>query len=240
MTLIIVSVFIGALCIGSGFWIVNNPDAAAKRINIPGIKGYRKLDEPEQIIYLNFVKKTFIIAGLVTVLGGVISSLLKLNIMAVIFLFAPMMIMAIVISLKGMGRTMNRIAAIAYILFCLALLIGIPAMLSKSSQEPNVFFENENLRITGSYGETIPVKNIADITLLEQRPKIGMRTNGFAAGTVRKGHFKMDGIGKVKLFIMSNSGPYIRIQTVDRRTIFINFKNSEKTVDIYEKIRNPQ
>ena len=49
---------------------------------------------------------------------------------------------------------------------------------------------SEIIRIEGSYGEALTPKNIKSITLTAELPKLTIKTNGFAAGSVKKGYIK--------------------------------------------------
>lgn len=64
-----------------------------------------------------------------------------------------------------------------------------------------------------------------------------MRTNGFALGLICKGYFLIEGMRRVKLFLNSTSGPYIKLQTIKNKVVIFNFTNADKTIDIYNKIK---
>jgi hypothetical protein len=64
-----------------------------------------------------------------------------------------------------------------------------------------------------------------------------LRTNGFALGLICKGYFLIEGMRRVKLFLNSTSGPYIKLQTIKNKVVIFNFTNADKTIDIYNKIK---
>lgn len=92
------------------------------------------------------------------------------------------------------------------------------------------------LDIRGGYGERIEYASIDSIEMVEVLPIIEMRTNGFAAGSVKKGNFRLEGIGAAKLFIYENNPPFIELRAGER-LLFLNHKDKEETKQIYEQIK---
>ncbi|MDR0768560.1 MAG: hypothetical protein LBE71_01435, partial [Dysgonamonadaceae bacterium] len=180
------------------------------------IAGYSKFDEAQQKTFPNFLNKILIITGIITFVGCSIFTLLEWNIMAVIFLIMPSVIM-IFIALIREKKTESKKATKIRILFFLLFILIIPAFIIISSKEPSVLFESDNIKITGLYGESIPVKDIAEVTMLKHIPPIQLRTNGFALGTVYKGYFLIGETETVKLFLNSASAPCIKIKTVENK-----------------------
>ena len=224
--ILIISIVIGIIYIAMGFLVKKEPTM---------ISGYNRLDEIQQKTFPNRLKKSLIITGIVTMLGCVICTVFKWNTMAVSFLILPTMIMVLVVISKEKQSNNNIIVKFVFVFFLL-LTILTPFFFILSSKESSILFESENIKITGLYGERIPFNYITGVTLINNIPSIQLRTNGFALGAVRKGYFLMEGMGTVKLFLSSTSPPYIKIQTVDNRSIIINFKDADKTTDIYNKI----
>ena len=124
------------------------------------------------------------------------------------------------------------------LIFIILFSIGLPTSLIFSVQEPSITVQNESVKITGLYGETIPIRDITNIELTNIIPVIKLRTNGLDAANVLKGYFLMEGIGTAKLFLSSSSGPYIKIQTSSNRYIFINFKKQDKIEAVYNQIKD--
>src|SRR5690606_20193355 len=60
---------------------------------------------------------------------------------------------------------------------------------------------DEQFSISGSYGEDMPWDEITDLSLIEELPKIAVRTNGSSVGSKSKGNFKYENGEKVKLFV---------------------------------------
>lgn len=105
-----------------------------------------------------------------------------------------------------------------------------------SLRPARVITENETLKISGIYGTTLPLQTIDSVTLIESLPS-EWRTNGIAAGAIRKGHFNLKGIGKCLLFTQSSEGPFIRITSSGSVPVILNKKIPEQTRELYEKLK---
>jgi hypothetical protein len=69
-------------------------------------------------------------------------------------------------------------------------------------------------------------------------PEISLRTNGYALGRTLIGNFKLSDDRRAKLFIKRGFPPYLMIISKDRVPVYINFKNSQKTIDLYNNLTN--
>jgi len=105
------------------------------------------------------------------------------------------------------------------------------------NQETKLDLTDSNLKIKGIYGLTINYSEIIQIDTLNNIPKIKTRTNGYAFGKTLKGNFKLQDQTKVKLYVKKGISPYIHIKTKDIDH-YLNFTNSNRTVDVYNKIAN--
>ena len=119
-------------------------------------------------------------------------------------------------------------------LFC----IGVYARIGYSYIEASVIVENERIRITGSYGEKIPLNQLNAVFLADTLPGIGLRTNGISTGAIRKGYFTSKSLKRnVKLLLHSKTKPYIYINYANNRYVIVNFKKKEKILQVYEQIK---
>jgi len=84
------------------------------------------------------------------------------------------------------------------------------------------------LRITGMYGETIPVSDIRDVVLQDSLPTGLVRTNGAEVGSVLKGNFRASDT-RMKIFADTSSPQFIYLYTKSGNLYIINFKNSDDT-----------
>lgn len=99
-----------------------------------------------------------------------------------------------------------------------------------------VSYEQDTLCISGMYGVEIPRHEIRRVSLERTLPEITWRSNGFAAGSVRKGHFRTADGRSVMLFLESDKGPFLHVETVDNREIYLNSSDSEEMRILYRKI----
>lgn len=125
----------------------------------------------------------------------------------------------------------------AGLIILLIILIPMLSLLIYGSREPIVEVSSDRITIKGTYGVSIERDDIEEITLEGNIPKILQKTNGFDLGYILRGNFRLEGIGHSKIYIHENKSPYIVIKT-DKRYYIINYRNSEKTEELYKRIMN--
>ena len=78
---------------------------------------------------------------------------------------------------------------------------------------------------------------IKSVSLVDEMPKILLRTGGIGMGRIQKGNYSLEGDIKAKLFLASKEGPFIEI-IVDSKPshYYINYKDSKNTKATYEDI----
>lgn len=123
----------------------------------------------------------------------------------------------------------------------MAVLLAIPLIIviittASATTGNKIVVENNNLVIEGGFGIKLPKDDINDVTLLDSMPKVKNKKNGSNLGNYRKGLFTLDNNEVVNLYLESNKGPYLRIQST-KGDFYINFKNSNETKEIFEKIK---
>jgi hypothetical protein len=99
-------------------------------------------------------------------------------------------------------------------------LVAVLAMIFVSTRPLDVEVNEEALVINGMYGTTIRYDEIVEVQWLNTLPKIEMRTNGADSGPHLKGHFKLESLGAVKLFVNKKYEHFILIKTQDQVVIF--------------------
>lgn len=124
----------------------------------------------------------------------------------------------------------NYFLILSVILLALILPIGI---ILSGKREIKIKMENSGFSLQGMYGLTIKYSDIKQLDTISSFPKIRRRTNGYAFGGTLKGNFTLNDQTKVKLFITEDNPPYIYVKT-DDLNIYINFKNRDKTVDLFK------
>ena len=113
---------------------------------------------------------------------------------------------------------------------------GVSALMIFTYQDYEVTLDNDQLEITGMYGQQLPIDDLKSVELLDEMPEIEFKTNGVGVGTLAKGHFNVKGYGNSLLYIHSDSLPIILIQT-NENPIFLNNQSLSVTKDWFNKLR---
>ncbi len=82
-----------------------------------------------------------------------------------------------------------------------------------SFKESEIRIQGDQLELTGMYGVKIDRKDLTEISILDQLPRITSRTNGFNGGSYRKGNFRLHDKSSVKLFINNNTKSFLLLRT---------------------------
>ena len=103
--------------------------------------------------------------------------------------------------------------------------------------ENKITFDSESISFKGSYGETLTKAEIKSIELVSELPKITLKTNGFALGTINKGYFKTKNGEVVKLILNSDNKPVILFKKTNGKKIYYSAKDkpNEKVLDEIRK-----
>ena len=106
------------------------------------------------------------------------------------------------------------------------------------SREPTVEVTSGTLSVgVGLHGADIPFPAIQTVTLADTLPRIQRRTNGFAAGGLLRGNFRLEGWGAGRMFINRNSPPYVVVRT-PATFVVVNFEDPARTRALYEQLRS--
>jgi len=127
---------------------------------------------------------------------------------------------------------------LAWMIIAMTLLIPVILMLI-GNRDPGITLSQSGLKISGMYGLTINYSDIKQLDTLAALPRIQMRTNGYAFGKSLKGNFRLQNNENAKLFITKRVPPYILIRT-DDLNVYLNFKESKKTVDLFKTLTTAQ
>jgi hypothetical protein len=125
-------------------------------------------------------------------------------------------------------------------LFYLAILLVVALVAIPNYRETKVQIENGAFKIKGTYGVTIPFKDIEQVDTVSAIPKISLRTNGYAFGKTRIGNFRFSDGSNAKLFVKKGFGPIVVIKSKDRVPVYINFEDKQKTIDLYNRLKTKE
>ena len=129
------------------------------------------------------------------------------------------------------------------VITCVAVIILLFVMVFAGEGDPKVTFAEDKVQITGMYGQSINNEEIVSVTLddrdVSEITKGAVRTNGYGGiGNSLRGNFSSKDLGKFLLFVNKQSTPTILITTEDKKPIYINMKNSEDTIALYESLKS--
>ncbi|HHV71334.1 MAG TPA: DUF3784 domain-containing protein [Clostridia bacterium] len=183
----------------------------------------------------------FLLAGIL-VLAGILLSLNKIVLgVIVLALIFPLSIYLLIKAQKYDGNTrnpdgsMNKKAKITLgtvNIFMIITLIGVGVLFYQSSKPAQFTLSDGYLEIKGLYGEKINLEEVRKISLRDDLPKITLRTNGSALGSMLKGNFRLEEIGAAKLFIDKSKPPYIYLERKEKPLIF-NCSNEKETREFF-------
>lgn len=100
----------------------------------------------------------------------------------------------------------------------------------------DISINKTELKIEGLYGTNISYCNIKTINMQDRLPKIKLRSNGFALRNTKLGHFITQDEVHIMLFTYSDSC-FIRIITNNGETYYLNCKQSDETIGIFNEIK---
>ena len=236
-TLVMTNVFLGLVFIVMGFITLKSPwmikqwryASEEKRKNID-IKGLQEL-----------CCKSMVCGGLGLILVGITNYFVKGN-------WSLYALIMITVAMTGymMARTRRydknpqskKEMTIAATIMALSLFLVVGLFIG-GKMENKITLDENNLTIGGMYGFTIAKENIDTIymAMMNELPKVKMRTNGYNDGQVAKGNFRLDEWGACKLFIHNAKEPVIVIKSEGKYTI-LNLYDAEATKKLYDDLQN--
>ena len=140
---------------------------------------------------------------------------------------------------KGMKRTgtgspkMKRISMVVTVV----TLIGAGIIVYFSIQPTKFNVDSEQFTISGMYGDEISWEQISNIQLVNELPKIAIRSNGASFGSIQKGNFKFKNGEKAKLFV-DRSVPAFITFTWNGELYYLNKSTVEETEKLFEDMMN--
>lgn len=135
----------------------------------------------------------------------------------------------------GTMKTGTKVLLSAVIGFLVLTAVGVGVLLYLSAKPAEYSVKEDHLGISGLYGEDIEFKNINALTLEEQIPKILSKSNGSSLGSKKKGYFRLEDVGKAKLFLESDRPPFIFIDTGSGLRI-VNTGEKAQTEKLYTEL----
>lgn len=109
-------------------------------------------------------------------------------------------------------------------------------LLFRGTKQPaEVVITSDTVTVTGQYGADYPLSSIRSVRLLESIPAIGTKVNGAGLGDIKKGDYKVEGMGVCRLFLHTDTGPYLVLDLNDGHVILC-FEDAQKTQALYHQL----
>lgn len=182
----------------------------------------------------------FVIAFILLFSGGMDYLGYKLASLVSMIMIMPLTIVLIIIVQKynhNKKKKRSRTGLIAIISIVFGIFVVVSGFLIVATLNPKVELSDEKIEVSGLYKKDINITEIKNISLEETMPRVESKTNGMDVGYTLRGSFRLVGEdSNSTLFVQQDNPPFIHIRTYDRLYI-INFKESEKTSELYNKIK---
>lgn len=85
------------------------------------------------------------------------------------------------------------------------------------------------------YAYNFDIGDILEISLIDQVPS-GSKTKGEATGKYARGHFRLKGLGKTRLYIFKHNPPYIRFK-LENAYIIYNDEDPARTKQLFDSLQ---
>lgn len=123
-------------------------------------------------------------------------------------------------------------------IFTVAVVLGLLYLSVKVQTE--VTIDKENITFSAGFLEKCKYKtnDIYDVSLRETIPSVS-KVVGTSFGSLKRGVFDVEGLGRGHLYIETDRGPYLYIMLKDS-FIIISYKDPEKTRGLYKMITQYQ
>ncbi|MDR1993645.1 MAG: DUF3784 domain-containing protein [Nitrososphaerota archaeon] len=136
----------------------------------------------------------------------------------------------------------TKAVKISIIIIVAVVLIGVGGVLVYGLKEPKVNVFNDTIHIEALYGLDIEFSEVTKVSLIEKSANelgVGRRVNGVSGfGETVQGHFRSDSLGETLLFVHLNASPTIQIERNNGKDIYLSFRTSEKTQNLFNEINN--
>jgi hypothetical protein len=122
------------------------------------------------------------------------------------------------------------------VLVGLALVLVLGPVFWLQMRPPTVTVSPEGVEVRSLFYTAVLTRDdITAVSLETALPRIRLRTNGFSAAGIHRGHFDVEGLGRGRLFVDEGSAPFV---FVDLREgfLFVNYDDPERTRGLFEEI----
>lgn len=144
----------------------------------------------------------------------------------------------------GIGETINtgtlagKVIMGGALALMAAVIVGVSFLLIRSELTSPTLTLSPDSTVSidyPMYSYDFSLSDIEELTLVDDIPS-GTKLNGEATGTHARGHFRLKGLGKTRLYVFKKNPPYIRIK-LDDVYIFYNDKDPVLTTELFEQLK---
>lgn len=196
------------------------------------INGYKNISEENKPQAKRLTVNTLFIVGVGVSVASLLAGLTG-NSSGIHLILALVIMLVYMVKFIKLGAYKGVAGTIAIAVVVLAVCAIIP-LLIVGNQEPEITVTDRQMQISGIYGNDYNLSDIESVTLQDECPVTTFKSNGFAMGKIKKGHFNVQNDGNCLLFL-SGTGKCIRIKTKSE-VIYINFADETVTMDLYGKL----
>lgn len=204
------------------------------------LSGYNTMSEEERKkvdlkAYIPYFRKFHILLGITFLVLGYTINLINNNAAGIFVAVYPILayIYFAFTSSKYSGGIKTKTNRVGFFVLAGALIFVVGIIWYGFKENP-IIFDSQKIEFKGSYGETLSIDQIKSIELKNDLPKITLKTNGFALGNIRKGHFITEDGEKIKLILNSDNKPYILFTKSDGMKIYYSAKKQSNEIILDE------
>ena len=200
------------------------------------INGYKNISDENKPQSKHLTVNTLLIVGISVALLTLVVQLSGLTEFwsGIPWILALVVMLVYMVKFIKLGAYKGVAGTIAIAVIVLAVCAIIP-LLIVGNQEPEITITDQQMQISGIYGNDYNLSDIESVTLQDECPVTTFKNNGFAMGKIKKGHFNVQNDGNCLLFLFG-TGKCIRIKTKSD-VIYINFADETATMDLYGKLK---
>lgn len=232
----ILNLIVGLFFIGIGFLVKAFPNL---------ISGYNTMTKEQQenvdIESLSsLMKNSFIAIGVIIIVGSYFFNWIGLPMIASFLILISILggvTIMIVKSRKFYPGQSDKKWKAAYVILGIVTLF-IFGLLYHDSRPVEMVISKESVIIGGAYGVELPFKDIQEVKLVDKIPAITLRMNGFSFGPIKKGNFNLEEYGSCRLFLYSDSNPYLIIIGKNGAKTIINHENKSQTEKEFKRLKS--
>ncbi len=130
----------------------------------------------------------------------------------------------------------SKWAIAATVVIAIGVIVAIALMMNRDSQPAQYSIEDGQLIISCSFGVSVPVDEIGELTLTETAPEIETKTNGSGLGSMQKGEYRLVGGDNARLYIDTSIPLFVRFMH-DNTVYYLNAETQEATQSLYDQIK---